>query len=462
MSIDQAMTFDMQRWSWRTLAIDLLSEGMSNNNAIEINDLEMLEKIGSNNDFPPDGNYELTANIDAMNFTKTVPEFRGDFNGNNHTISNLQVPLMVSMTNGTIRNLTISNANIYNSTQCLSTLACFVKGNSKISYAQFKDSHIQSKNAKSYNAAGIVTSDLSGSSQIDNILVENCTIATYKPASWVGSMVGLMRGESTSKNNTADRCSIITNENNSDCGGLIGAMLGENLSSNDTVTNCNVSTAGINSHGGGVVGHAKGNSEIINVRVSDSRITVDGENSGAGIVLGSSTGTMINGHASISESSAINSIAIATHESSKAGIWVGSSSGNIQIYNNTYSNCTIESPTPRESTTTENLTTTEPAMIVDGAPFLQLGVLLAGATVTSIGLAGCFVYSLYNGYQEGKRGRSLAMHPFASFGKLLNNCCRSATGFQPLDTDHIEDYGILMNDIVSTGDNRGSLLGSIY
>jgi hypothetical protein len=27
----------------------------------------------------------------------------------------------------------------------------------------------------------------------------------------------------------------------------------------------------------------------------------------------------------------------------------------------------------------------------------------------------------HNGFQEGKRGRSLAMHPFTSFGRLLTN-----------------------------------------
>jgi hypothetical protein len=69
--------------------------------------------------------------------------------------------------------------------------------------------------------------------------------------------------------------------------------------------------------------------------------------------------------------------------------------------------------------------------------FLPLGVLLAGATVTSIGLTGCFVYSLYNGYQEGKRGRSLVAHPFVSAGRLLD-VYKFFTGFQPVATEHVE------------------------
>ena len=102
---------------------DLLSEGVSTNNAIEINDLEMLDKIGTNDDFPYDGNYELTANIGAMNFTKTISEFSSDFNGNDYTISNLQCLLIIKIINGTFRNLTISNANIHDRIDCLAVLA---------------------------------------------------------------------------------------------------------------------------------------------------------------------------------------------------------------------------------------------------------------------------------------------------------------------------------------------------
>ncbi|MDP0563302.1 MAG: hypothetical protein QS721_13640 [Candidatus Endonucleobacter sp. (ex Gigantidas childressi)] len=89
-------------------------------------------------------------------------------------------------------------------------------------------------------------------------------------------------------------------------------------------------------------------------------------------------------------------------------------------------------------------------MVVDGTSYLPMGLLLTGATVTSIGAA-CFACSLYKGFQEGKRGRSLALHPFTSFGRLLTNRYRQCvSGFSPVSTTSKEDNMNLMDNMMTT------------
>jgi hypothetical protein len=56
---------------------DPSSTGAPTDNKIYINNITMLEQIGVENDFPSNGSYELTADLDGSSFAKTISMFSG-------------------------------------------------------------------------------------------------------------------------------------------------------------------------------------------------------------------------------------------------------------------------------------------------------------------------------------------------------------------------------------------------
>jgi len=125
-------------------------------NVIRINNIADLQKIGTSSDFPSNGFYELTGNIDASSTrdgagfapvgTASAP-FTGSFNGNGRTISNLRINRPSSGSvglfgvigeSGIVRSVVIDRAEIIGS-HSVGTVAglnygtierCFVNGGS--------------------------------------------------------------------------------------------------------------------------------------------------------------------------------------------------------------------------------------------------------------------------------------------------------------------------------------------
>src|SRR5690606_15795297 len=85
------------------LAGDHVDPGAYEGTAIEVPDAETLAKIGVEQDYPLDGNYIQTADIDLAGYLETSEwtpigktqhiAFVGTFNGNGYTIRNLKLAL---------------------------------------------------------------------------------------------------------------------------------------------------------------------------------------------------------------------------------------------------------------------------------------------------------------------------------------------------------------------------------
>ncbi|WP_238593908.1 hypothetical protein, partial [Endozoicomonas atrinae] len=83
---------------------------------IGINDAETLGKIGQDPDYPLDGNYQQTADIDATQALQSIGNdthpFTGQYHGQCHTISNLSDCFVKKLDQGSISHLRFIDAHI--------------------------------------------------------------------------------------------------------------------------------------------------------------------------------------------------------------------------------------------------------------------------------------------------------------------------------------------------------------
>lgn len=464
-----------------------LSDSASPQNIIGINNLDTLMKIGNHADYPTNGNYRLTADIDASQLKSQIKTFTGSFDGDGYTISNLPCCLIETITGGSVvKNITINNANIRNEYYS-AVLVHQARDNSSISYIQVKNCNIYS-DSTSHHPIGVVAEVLSESSKIENSLVKNCTLTTHGTPSGNGLIAGLMYDNGKSIGNIVVDCEIISHGSHASSGCIAGYMYRGSQSTGDRISHCNITSHNLVASTACVVGKLRSGSQISNNDVSYCNIITNVADSHAGIAAGEASFSNISNN-TLSESTssafgnnslaaigvatpsvsgklfdntAINCIAIANGSNSRAGVW-SADINNRAIHNsNVAINCTPEvSWKWDEMTTTTATATTESSggwgetnrtaslavepEIVDHVSFLPIGLLIAGA-VTSIGVVVCFSRSLYRAYQEGQTGLDLAKYPFKSFGKWLADCSPSHSYYQPQQEDEeIFELDIIYN-----------------
>ena len=127
------------------------------------------------------GAYDLTADVEvASEFTTFTGNFTGSLNGNNHTISNLSVPLFNVINGGTVNNLFFDNVNITtgNDNGNVGTVCCEATGASRI-----------------YNC-GVLASNSTVTTDADGYtMITDCS-STISGSNYVGGLVGLLDGSS--------------------------------------------------------------------------------------------------------------------------------------------------------------------------------------------------------------------------------------------------------------------------
>ncbi|MDP0562559.1 MAG: hypothetical protein QS721_09660, partial [Candidatus Endonucleobacter sp. (ex Gigantidas childressi)] len=80
----------------------------SASNVIGISNVTGLELIGNHPDYPSNGSYKLTASFNVKNFTRPIPEFTGDFNGNGETLDELPCCLIDKLSGkGIVQNINL-------------------------------------------------------------------------------------------------------------------------------------------------------------------------------------------------------------------------------------------------------------------------------------------------------------------------------------------------------------------
>ncbi|MBO9497339.1 hypothetical protein J7438_25120, partial [Thalassotalea sp. G20_0] len=320
---------------------------------IKINDTEALGKICR--DLELCGKkYQLTEDIDGSQFnqsigTKTNP-FTGELDGNGHTIGNL-FRCLVEHHKGSIYNLTLSDANITESTDSAGVVACEMSGNAKISNIRVERAYVATKKSGAYAAIG--AGSLSGGT-VNNIMAVNCSVETEGKGSSAGIGVGYQKKGTTVTDTTALDCTVKTYEADAGIGagssqeGTVNntmavncrvttegkdapAGIGAGLSQEGTVNNtmavdCDVTTEGVDAPAGIGAGLSVGGTVNITMAV-DCDVNTNGDYAGAGIGAGlSESGTVAN-------TTAVNCDVITVGEASSAGIGVGDSSEKNRITN---------------------------------------------------------------------------------------------------------------------------------
>lgn len=80
----------------------------------------------------PNGCYFLDVDIDDASGHTTISNFTGFFDGQNHTIKNLNTPIFGTMTDAVVRNVNLENVNISNNTGNTGAIASTANGASRI------------------------------------------------------------------------------------------------------------------------------------------------------------------------------------------------------------------------------------------------------------------------------------------------------------------------------------------
>ncbi|MBN2165646.1 MAG: T9SS type A sorting domain-containing protein [Marinilabiliaceae bacterium] len=214
-------------------------------NEIEIDTYEKLKKIGVNLNYPMDGTYRLTANIDASASISEnegqgfvpIDYFSGIFHGAGHTISNLHINrpnegdigLFCECSNATIDSLKLFNASIIGD-NCTGILAANIY-ESEISYCTISGS-VHGNNYTG-SLAGFIYD-----SMIDNC-TSNCSVFGNE---YIGGIIG--QAISTNVSNSYGKGNV-TGSNK--VGGLVGYNI---LESNVSSSFATGSVSGISSVGG--------------------------------------------------------------------------------------------------------------------------------------------------------------------------------------------------------------------
>ncbi|MBO9497269.1 hypothetical protein J7438_24750 [Thalassotalea sp. G20_0] len=112
------------------LALGTLASSFQHANSKTINNAEDLGKIGLADypEYPPDGKYQQTANINVDETHKPIGTFTGEYDGQCYTISGLSDCFVDTLKgNSSIRNLHFTGANII-SQETTGLVACTVEG----------------------------------------------------------------------------------------------------------------------------------------------------------------------------------------------------------------------------------------------------------------------------------------------------------------------------------------------
>lgn len=359
---------------------------------IFISNVEQLNLIGTNASYPIGGHYILAADIDAANMTKPIPHFKGQFDGQGHTITNLKDCLFGRLRGeGKVFNLTISDAKIVmdkpnRAQNIVGPVACKTKGGS-LSSIMVKDSRIELKNARRQAAAGALVGEAKDKTRFTDIQVVNNTISveSEKDSGMAGGVAGKTeRGVTLTGIQLKNNKVTVSTTQFPKAGGIVGDSYQVNIS-NSTATGNLINSNGIQASSGGFSGHSK-NAKISAVESTENTIaakglssnagggdghaeyplidgfksthdvvSAQGDNSLAGIVAGTADSPIEKAYFKIENSNATNSSASASGQASKAGFVAGKIEKVHVDNNNTFQNCTITSTPP---TTTSTSTST--------------------------------------------------------------------------------------------------------
>ncbi|MDP0561280.1 MAG: hypothetical protein QS721_02630 [Candidatus Endonucleobacter sp. (ex Gigantidas childressi)] len=236
--------------------------------------------IGNHTDYPSNGSYKLTASFNVKNFTRPIPVFTGDFNGNNETLDELPCCLIDKLAGkGIVQNINFNNVDTRNA-ECDPAVANTMHDESivrfiKIENSQFEGVGIDSK-------IGMVSNFMVSASSLDNVMIVNSTL-NGTGVKYAGGVVGevdntgseffkvMIVNVNITGSGKYARVGGVVGYKDARVGGVVGYMAGVKVKE-VYIGNTIVKGGGKDSIVGGVVGFSDKNF-IQNVTVIDSNIS---------------------------------------------------------------------------------------------------------------------------------------------------------------------------------------------
>ena len=272
-----------------------------------VNDDTVVDEVAQNDTFS--GKFFSVSNdIDLDGVTGFTPignhdsrPFSGTFDGNNHTISNYTysssggLGLFSRVTNGTVKNLKISNFNITGNNFRVTPFC------GRASNALFENIHVLSATVSgTYQNSGLVGVVVTGGTTI----IRNCSSAasvtgTASASNGNGGLVGAVHSGGLTIENSAFSGTV--ESAGSGAGGIVGQVINGNTTIDECTNNGTVHTA--KEAAGGVLGYVAKLTSPANITITDCEnkgvVTADTGN-GAGGIFG----------ANVDGSTAANNVAL--------------------------------------------------------------------------------------------------------------------------------------------------------
>ena len=352
-------------------AVGMAAPANRNNDPwIAVADAETLGKIGHDPDYPLNGNYRQTGDIDGSQLRQSIGDdthpFTGQLRGEKGTISNLRNCLVKRVASeGRLDRLRFTDANI-RSIGPTAVVACKISDQATVSNICVDNSRVVALGRYAYG--GIVGGEVSGT--VANTMAVNCDVKASgsEILSRAGIGVGNLLGGKVA-NTTAVNCTVAASVGK-DLGGMAGigaADVDNGVVANTTAVNCTVETfdGGFSGIGVGYLdGGTLANTTAMNCkvaaragfvgigagrvedygRVTNTRaVNCQVENfagtdrdSGAGIGAG-----MALVFDTVADTAAVNCHVIASGETGTAGIGVGEAFAGGAVVDTTAVNCTV-------------------------------------------------------------------------------------------------------------------------
>ena len=203
---------------------------------IAVANAKTLAKIGLVPDYPLNGNYLQTADIDGGELVQSIGSkhypFTGKYYGRDHTIENLR-HCFVKNLKGQVDSLRFTDASIRSGSDPTAVVACEVSRGGTVSNIRVENAHVDSR----WDKAAIVGAEISGN--VANITAVDCSVSADEHAGIGG---GSVDSPGTLANITAINCTVENSDDYYDVG--IGAGYVSGSIANITAINCNVKVHG--------------------------------------------------------------------------------------------------------------------------------------------------------------------------------------------------------------------------
>ena len=189
---------------------------------IEVADAETLGKIGRDPDYRLNDHYRQSSDIDGSGLSQSIGNrshpFTGQYDGQCHTIANLQRCLVQTLEKGgRVDSLRFTGANI-NSTETAGVVACEIMDDALASNIQVEDAVVATSGEEKF--AGIGAGYVRGA--VTNITVVNGTVMTSGAEAHAGISAGKLEGRNSAVTGTgALNCKVLVIGESADAG--IGA-----------------------------------------------------------------------------------------------------------------------------------------------------------------------------------------------------------------------------------------------